>query len=662
MSAPADERRGVESGELTHRETVSIVLRALRYVGPFRNEFAAKAVFLLISMLPLIVLPWPIKIIIDHVIEEIPIGEPARPYPQILQPMIDFLDGKTTTEILFWVIGFQVVLFIVVGQFGTTGGERDTADARLANGHDTATRTENEANSGWSFAGGIFGLFDFAWTLRLTQAFNHHYRSALFERIQSLPMTAFDDERIGDAVFRVMYDTPAITNACYRILLTPIAGPINIAIIVMILGVVFGDHPVILWSALSFLPITFLATFPLATAIRRQSGRSRRAGATTTSTAEEGIANIVAVQSLGGEERQRERFDDDSWNSFGRYRGVVLLGMLATVFAAVPGIFVIGYAFMYVVGMVVADELTRGDFALLFVYFMRIVFGSADLGALWFRIQDSAAGLHRVFFLMDLPSEQDRPDARPLEPLRQGVRIENVDFSYPDGTPALHDVTIDAPLGRMLALVGPAGAGKTTLAYLIPRFVEPKAGRVLFDGVDIAEATFDSVRSQVAFVFQETVLFDATIEENIRLGKPDASETEIRRAARTAGADEFIRGLPQGYQTPLGRSGGKLSVGQKQRLSIARALVRDAPILILDEPTSALDPETEQNLARALRAASRDRLVIVIAHRLSTIRTADQILFVEDGRIVERGSHSELMARPDSAYRRFSEMQTRGAA
>ena len=186
---------------------------------------------------------------------------------------------------------------------------------------------------------------------------------------------------------------------------------------------------------------------------------------------------------------------------------------------------------------------------------------------------------------------------------------------------------------------------------------------MLFDGADIAGATLASIRDQVAFVFQETVLFDATVEENIRLGCPEASDTELRRAAQIAGRRRVHRAAcPEGYATRLGRGGGKLSVGQKQRLSIARALVRRARILILDEPTSALDPDTEQRLVAALREASRERVVLVIAHRLSTVRAADQILFLDEGRVLERGSHDELMARPGGAYRRFVELQTRGAA
>lgn len=235
-------------------------------------------------------------------------------------------------------------------------------------------------------------------------------------------------------------------------------------------------------------------------------------------------------------------------------------------------------------------------------------------------------------------------------------------YSYPDGTRALTDVSFEARVGQVVGLVGPAGAGKTTLAYLVPRFMDPTQGRVLVDGTDLQTVTRESLRSQVSFVFQETVLLDATVAENLRLAKPDASDFELARAAEIAGADEFIQRLPQSYDTPLGRDGGALSVGQRQRLSIARALVRRSPILILDEPTSALDPETERHLVRSLHEAGRTSLVLVIAHRLSSIRGADQILFLEGGRVVESGTHEALMARSRGAYRRFVELQTRGVA
>jgi ABC-type multidrug transport system fused ATPase/permease subunit len=286
---------------------------------------------------------------------------------------------------------------------------------------------------------------------------------------------------------------------------------------------------------------------------------------------------------------------------------------------------------------------------------------SIEIGALWVRVQTSAAGLDRVFFLMDLPGERDAPDARALLEVRQGVSLDGVGYRFPDGTEAIEEVSFDARVGEVTALVGPAGAGKTTLAYLLCGFLPATRGRVLVDGRDLRQYTHASLREKIAFVFQETALFDDSVETNIRMGNPDASDFEVRQAARAAGAAEFIDALPEGYATRLGRGGGKLSVGQKQRLAIARALVRHAPILVLDEPTSALDPDTEQHLVDSLHAASRERLVLVIAHRLSTVRGADQILFVDAGRIRERGNHESLM-RAGGAYRRFVDLQSRGAA
>jgi len=655
-------RRLEESGEIGHWETFRILARASRYLLPFRRRFAGKLALLLLSLLPLLVLPWPVKIVVDHVIGGVPLGSPTTPYPALLAPLVGFLAGLSPTGIVLAMLGFQLSLVALLGAVGTGGAERDQADAYLSSGHDAATRTENEANAGFSMTSGLLGLLDFRYTLRLTQDLNHHYRASLFERIQRLPMTAFDDERIGDAVFRVMYDTPAITNSVYRIVLTPVGALALGAVTVASLAWVYGSHPTIVWCAVALLAVALLATLPFAAAARRRSSRSRKAGAATTSTLEEGLTHILAVQSLGGEQRERRRFDDDSWEGFSRHRAQMALGMAVTLVAFVPGAAIVAYAFYYVAELVIVGRISLGDFGLLFTYYMLLTFACVEVGALWMRVQESAAGLDRVFFLMDLPGETDPPAARPLPPLRTGLRIEAASYRYPDGSEALRDVSLEARVGQMVALVGPAGAGKTSLAYLIPRFLAPSSGRVLFDGVDVAGATLASIRDQVAFVFQETVLFDATVAENIRLGCPDASDAEVRRAAEIAGADEFIDRLPDGYATRLGRGGGKLSVGQKQRLSIARALVRRARILILDEPTSALDPDTEQRLLAALLAASRERVVLVIAHRLSTVRAADQILYLADGRVLERGGHDELMARPGGAYRRFVELQTGGAA
>jgi len=642
--------------------TLRLLARALRYVAPFRRQFAWKLVLLMLSMVPLLILPWPAKIVLDHVVEGIAIGEQARPHPSLVMALLGGFAGQDPAVLLLAVVGFQLALVALVGAAGSGSSERDSADAYLSSGHDQATRTDNEANAGFSLASGLLGLYDLRFTIRLTQAVNHHYRARLFDRIQALPLTTFDDQRIGDAVFRVLYDTPALTSAIYRILFTPVAAGAFALAVVATLRLLYGDHPLLWQAGAALLGIAFAVALPFAGALRRRSLAARSAGAATTSSLEEGLANVLAVQGLGAESHARGRFDRASWGSFQTHRALVLLGMLIFLAALVPALWVGAKVFGYVAGLVIEGELSRGDFILLFTYYLMLAFACIELGGLWLRVQEAAAGLSRVFFLMDLPGEQEPPGARPLPRLAREVRIEDAHYAWPDGTPALRGVSLELRVGEVTALVGPAGAGKTTLAYLVPRFVEPQAGRVLFDGTDVRFATRSSLREQISFVFQETALFDASVAENLRVAKPDASETELRRAARTAGADDFIRALPEGYQTPLGRSGGKLSVGQRQRLAIARALVRDPRVLILDEPTSALDPETERRLVTALREASRERAVLVIAHRLSTVRHADRIAFVEGGRIVESGSHDELLAREGGAYRRFVELQSRGDA
>jgi len=649
----------VEPEELSSRETVAIFARALRYLAPLRGRFAVKIGLTALSLAPMLVLPVPIKILIDHVIGDLSIADRIHSYPFLARPFVALLEGASRGEILGWTIAVQALLLVLIGQIGSDGGERDRTDAWLASGVDQATATENAANAGWSFAGGLFGLFDFRWTLRLTQDLNHHYRARLFERIQNLPLHLFDDERIGDAVYRLMYDTPSITQTCYRILLVPTLVPFAIAAYAYTIWDSF-DQPALAAAALAFAPLAFIATWPFARLLRRQGARSRQAGAASTTSFEEGVANMLAVQSQGGETRERERFDRDSAHSFKRHRGVMALAMFAILFAFVPGIALVRWIFLDIVDLVIAGSISLGDFSVLFTWFLQIGVFAVIFGSLWFTLQTAAPGLRRVFYLMDLEPERDPDGARDLPRARESLRFENVDFSWPDGTPALRGISFEARLGQITALVGPAGAGKTTLAYHVPRFLRPAHGRVLVDGVDLAGVTRASLRAQIAFVFQENALFDGTIEENLRLGNARITELELRRAVQLSGADEFIRRLPDGLATRLGRAGAGLSVGQKQRLAIARALVRNAPILILDEPTSALDPDTERRLVAVLREAARERIVLVIAHRLSTVREADQILFLRDGAVVERGRHEELIAIPGGAYRRYAELQSAG--
>ncbi|MDE0008949.1 MAG: ABC transporter ATP-binding protein, partial [Gammaproteobacteria bacterium] len=314
--------------------------------------------------------------------------------------------------------------------------------------------------------------------------------------------------------------------------------------------------------------------------------------------------------------------------------------------------------FVYLINLIIDGVMTPGDFAAMFVFWGYLIGPARSLGILWIRFQDNVAGMRRVFAMLDLPSEADL-GTRTLPEITDGVAIRGAGLVYPDGRRALEGVDLDAKVGQIVAFVGPTGSGKTSLAYLIPRYHLATEGEVRIDGQSVNDVTLASLRSQVTYVFQETQLFSDSIADNIRYGKPEATAEEVETAARTAGIHDFIAALPDGYNTKLGgAAASKLSVGQKQRISIARGLLRDSRILILDEPTSALDPETEQYLVQSLHEAAKDRLVIIIAHRLSTIAHADKIVFLEDGRVMEQGSHAELMVSPGGHYRNFVELQT----
>lgn len=656
-------RRSDKSDQITTGAAIRLFARALRYVRPFRFDFGVKWLLVLLSFIPLLILPWPARILVDHIIQGVPFGEQPRPFPFFIQPFVDFISSMSIESALIYTIGAQLVLLILTGSFGIDSGETDRAsDFGVPEGWDTATRTENQANSGFSLVGGILGLIDFRWTIRLSQKLNHHYRSRLFKRVQTLPMSDLSEQRIGDAIYRVMYDTTAITNTAYQLILTPVLSPLFILLQSWVMGMVYGWNSPIFYAGLLFVVVTFLPSLPFAGLQRRFSGRSRQTGATTTSSLEESMSNMVAVQSLGGENRERSRFDRDSEDSFRQFRIRTLVELCTAGAIGVIGAGLVAYIFIYVGDSIIAGELSAGDFLVLLTFFISIASASIELGSLWFRLQADAPGFSRVFDLMDAESESEKENRPALPRLRTDVVLQDIHFAYPDSPDTLSGIDQALRMGQMTAIVGPAGAGKTTLAYLIPQFLTPSRGRVLFDGNDISEYKLTSLRQQIAFVFQETMLFDASIAENLRLGRPEASADDLHEAARTAGALDFIQALPEGFETPLGRAGSKLSVGQKQRLSIARALVCQTPVLILDEPTSALDPDTERNLVAALREASRDRLVLVIAHRLSTIREADQILFLDAGQIQERGSHHELMSVENGRYREYVEMQTRGTS
>lgn len=642
--------------DVTFKEALAIILRGAQMIALFKWRYTAKLTLMLGALATsAMMMPWLPKILIDHVVLARPV-ESTFGYPWYLEPLINAMMGASPLEILVWIACIGVAMVILVGGYGD-GARKDDVETGLIEGHDVATSTENAMHGGHSFVGGLYGYCEFKLNMRLTQSLNHTMRSHLFSRISHLSMARLEDQRIGDSVYRVLYDTPSINTIFYEVFFTPIGSLWTYTVALTSMYSAYPHVPEVIWMTALFFPIWLIVTLPFARMVRRRNQASRAAGTITTSTLEEGMDNMLAVQSLGGDKKEKARFDGDSKQSFARHRIAVFVGIvIGRIGGFVTAVIQTGI-FLFVAYNVIFGELTPGDYTTLFFYYGWMRGPAFSLAGLWIKLQGNVAGMRRVFSLLDLPLEDDLGRTE-LGTIRQGVSMRNAGLVYPDGRRALENVSIDADVGQIVAFVGPTGAGKTSLAYLIPRYHLATEGEILIDGVNVNDATLDSLRGQVTYVFQETQLVSDSIADNIRYGKPDASMEDVERVARIAGMHDFIASLPEGYDTKLGTTSAKLSVGQKQRVSIARGLLRDARILILDEPTSALDPETEEYLVRSLHEAAKNRLVIIIAHRLSTIAHADKIVFLGEGSVVEQGSHRELMDREDGHYRTFVELQT----
>ena len=660
-----------QSQEISASQTLKTFARLMTYFAFFKMRIAAKLSFITFEhTFRLLLVPWPLKIIVDHVILGEPVAADGTGFPSYMAPIMGFLSSKTAEEIMFWMLLIGVFMVILIGMTpnrgtgrnasgsytGAAAGSLGNAKASLAEGQDTATQTENASNSAGSEMGGILGLLDFKIHLRLTQSLNHLVRTELADHIKSLPVTTLEDQRIGDSVYRVIYDSTSATGIYEALTMGLYSGILMVALTLYIMFTSFGSAPEVIIVGILVGPMTFLFVIPFARLARQRSQASRISGAQTTSNIEEGMSNVLAIQSLGGNKRESKRFAEDSSESFRRFRAEAIVKLIYQHAGALS--FMIGQIiyFVLIAGHVIEGNFTAGDYFVVFYYFFVLSAVFYSFGFLYTELQGFIAGLVRVFNLLDLDAEKTT-DGIELPEIKRGVTFNNVGLTYPDGRKVLNDISLDAQLGEIIALVGPTGAGKTSLAYLVPAFVQATTGTVSIDGVDLKDVSVESLRKQVSYVFQETQLFSDSILDNIRYGNRSASIDEVQAAATIAGAHEFITELPEGYHTNLGTVTSKLSVGQKQRISIARGLIKDSRILILDEPTSALDPETEAYLIDALHEAAKEKLVVIIAHRLSTIAHADRIYFLEAGAILESGSHDDLMSMSEGRYRAYVELQ-----
>ena len=645
-------------------ETMRIISRSARYITLFPVRYITKFVLKLGSYaMPLALLPWPVKMLVDHVILAEPLPEMVdgtiAGYPGYWEPVITALYGASPMELAMVLAAFGIIFVLTIGSY--TAGFEDEVEAGLAQGHDYATQVENKMHGGQSTAGGLYGWFEFKLNTRLTQALNHTLRSHLFNRIQALSITKLEEQRIGDSIYRVMYDTPQINEIFYEVTHTPIMSTVLFIQALVTMLNVYPDNLMVAYVTIGVFPAWGFAAALFSRIVRRRGQAARAAGAITTATIEEGMDNVLAVQSLGGNLKEKNRFGDDSKESFFRHRMVSLLWIFIGQLSGVFGHIVFVWFSFYIISQVIAGDMTAGDHAAIFTYYSYMIGPALALGWLWIRFQDNVAAMRRVFALLDQEPEAQLGSLSMPE-IEEGVEFDAAGLIYPDGRRALSDISFKASIGEIVALVGPTGAGKTSLAYLVPRYHVASEGSIRIDDVNINKYDVSSLRDQITYVFQETQLFSYSIRDNIRFGNQNAEQDEVERVARIAGIHDFIMSLPEQYDTRLGNTNAKISVGQKQRISIARGLLRKSKILILDEPTSALDPETEQYLVSSLHEAAKDRLVIIIAHRLSTIAHADKIIYLDEGQILEEGTHDELVARDGGAYRRFVELQTTASA
>ena len=583
-------RRGPAAAAAPRGESLRLLRRVARYLRPYRRRLILQLGLVAVVTAAEIAKPWPLKLVVDHVLGDRPL-EPARR------------------------LGLDAHGLLIAACAGSLLLHVSLAVLRLL---------QNRA------------------TIEIGQRVVADLRAELVAHLHRLSLGFFGRRRAADLVYRVAYDTLAIQSMTMNGLF-PLAT--SALLLVGMAAVLVRMNATLAAIFLAVVPFLLVAIRGLGRRVSELARENRESESRLLSETERGIGSIAVVQAFTAEPVEQERVMRASSAALS---SAFRLNLFETGYAgAINVVTAFGTVAVLYAGatLVLAGRLSVGDL-LVFVSYLASLYAPLNvLSQLAARLHAGAAGARRVFEILDEePGVRDAPQGRTLREVRGEIRFEDVHFRHAQGGFELREISFTAAPGTRIALVGPTGAGKSTLASLIPRFHDPARGRILLDGVPLPEIRLRSLRMKIGLVPQSPLLFPATLAENIRYGHPSASDEELRRAAAIAGVASFAEALPQGFATPVGPEGQLLSQGQMQRVAIARALVRDPRILILDEPTSALDPETEAYVVDALERAGRGRTTFVIAHRLSTVRRAHRLIVLDAGRIVQQGTYESLCA------------------
>lgn len=497
--------------------------------------------------------------------------------------------------------------------------------------------------------------------IRINNAFEQNViydmRRDVYARLQRLPVNYFDQRASGDLMTRIIEDV----NSVERVLIDGTEqGSVAILSIIGVIAIMFATNATLAWVALVPLPILALGAAWYTMTAHRRYRIQREAASAMNALLMDNLQGVRQIKAFGRESHEDQRFAQRADELRTGTLGIMRVWAAYSPAMAFAGALGMGLVLWVGGRQVLAGQMTVGQLVG-FIFYLGLFYEPVTrLHGLNQMLQAARAAGERVFDILDAPIERANPDTSGRGtlglPVRGEVTYENVGFSYNPDRVVLRNVALHARPGEMVALAGPTGAGKSTLVNLLPAFYEASSGRITIDGQDISGISLESLRAHISVVSQEAFLFNGTIRENILYGRLDATDEELVAASRAANCHEFISRLPQGYDSRVGERGVKLSVGEKQRVSVARALLKNAPVLILDEATASVDTATEKLIQEALERLMANRTSFVIAHRLSTIRKADQILVMREGQIIERGTHEELLA-SNGLYSRLARIQ-----